>query len=1069
MNIVASVFGTMKEMYRGLNPATLSGAIDVIVVRQPDGSFQCSPFHVRFGKLGVLRSKEKVVDIEINGEPVDLHMKLGDNGEAFFVEENEDLECEVPAHLCTSPIPRELEEQQEPVEGATASGGRRRKRRKKRFRSDCHPRDESSSEGREESSSPALHRSSPALYGSNSALDGSSSALQSRYGLMPATQDAGDEIVFGQQRAEAAEEESGTPSAPVENADVVIAEPGVEEGDDGEHNQVQDDNSSKKPAHGQNSGIDSALKEKIPWISAAEDCEREFSTLGRIKTKSRSSLSTKMLENLMLLELKVQISLMVLTLSLKSIYFSMCEELEQPREAHAHSDSEQTPHQHVFLSRPSSPKSDSELCVGPRGSSGPEIQWNWGGFPTPCQSQRSPVHVCLPSAPAAHFRTIERQDSFDLGLAPPLTSGVRPGRVTVVRPKARTRSLDLNNCSFRPLHPLCKPENTPLNEAAVSTFSSGVSDAAQSNGAVRSDETAGDCAESKWENALIGKDGQSVASVDGQDEERLRGAAQSGQIGEDGRERGKEPDSYSDPAADAEEGEELNATAASGNAPRSEEKKKEKRSHHLGTSDIYLDDLTSMDPEVAVLYFPKTGKESSPPLGAHSLSGSLSPQSVGSGTLDSGTDYLSDSMSFSANVSLSLCGPGTSSAISKEKFMERIVMYQDLSDSPGLIDDPNLVVCINSNYYNWAVAGPMVLAMAAFQKNLPKSTVEQLVKQKMSKKSGRWWFPFRRRDLPNSPNDSKEDPDEPVSSGPLPVQATLDDVDSDEVAGLGRFASLPSSLSSDDMSMTQSFSQMYRKSLRLTSEQIERLNLCEGENLAVFSVTTQYQGTCRCEASIFLWSWDDHVVISDIDGTITKSDALGHLLTTIGADWTHSGIAKLYHRIHQNGYRLLYCSARAIGMSAWTKEYLSRVKDRGAALPKGPVLLAPSSLVSALHREVIEKKPEVFKVACLSDIRDLFNPHREPFYAAFGNRTNDAFAYKAVGVPETRLFTVNPRGELTQEKTRSNKSSYTHLCELVEYFFPSLFIGSEVLDCPDFSSATYWKEPLPPLDLDELL
>lgn len=32
------------------------------------------------------------VDIEINGEPVDLHMKLGDNGEAFFVEESEDLE-----------------------------------------------------------------------------------------------------------------------------------------------------------------------------------------------------------------------------------------------------------------------------------------------------------------------------------------------------------------------------------------------------------------------------------------------------------------------------------------------------------------------------------------------------------------------------------------------------------------------------------------------------------------------------------------------------------------------------------------------------------------------------------------------------------------------------------------------------------------------------------------------------------------------------------------------------------------------------------------------------------------
>lgn len=31
------------------------------------------------------------MDIEINGESVDLHMKLGDNGEAFFVEENENM------------------------------------------------------------------------------------------------------------------------------------------------------------------------------------------------------------------------------------------------------------------------------------------------------------------------------------------------------------------------------------------------------------------------------------------------------------------------------------------------------------------------------------------------------------------------------------------------------------------------------------------------------------------------------------------------------------------------------------------------------------------------------------------------------------------------------------------------------------------------------------------------------------------------------------------------------------------------------------------------------------------
>ncbi|XP_013916485.1 PREDICTED: phosphatidate phosphatase LPIN1-like, partial [Thamnophis sirtalis] len=102
--LAGQVFVTVKELYKGLNPATLSGCIDIIVIRQPNGNLQCSPFHVRFGKMGVLRSKEKVVDIEINGESVDLHMKLGDNGEAFFVEETDDKEEAIPYHLATSPI-----------------------------------------------------------------------------------------------------------------------------------------------------------------------------------------------------------------------------------------------------------------------------------------------------------------------------------------------------------------------------------------------------------------------------------------------------------------------------------------------------------------------------------------------------------------------------------------------------------------------------------------------------------------------------------------------------------------------------------------------------------------------------------------------------------------------------------------------------------------------------------------------------------------------------------------------------------------------------------------------------
>ena len=65
LSIANKVFRDFKEFYNEINGATLTGAIDVIVVEQPDHTFLCSPFHVRFGKLGVLRSREKIVRLLI--------------------------------------------------------------------------------------------------------------------------------------------------------------------------------------------------------------------------------------------------------------------------------------------------------------------------------------------------------------------------------------------------------------------------------------------------------------------------------------------------------------------------------------------------------------------------------------------------------------------------------------------------------------------------------------------------------------------------------------------------------------------------------------------------------------------------------------------------------------------------------------------------------------------------------------------------------------------------------------------------------------------------------------------
>ena len=66
MNYIGKFISNFREFYNEINSATLTGAIDVVVIEQADGTFLCSPFHVRFGKMGVLRSREKIVSLPRN-------------------------------------------------------------------------------------------------------------------------------------------------------------------------------------------------------------------------------------------------------------------------------------------------------------------------------------------------------------------------------------------------------------------------------------------------------------------------------------------------------------------------------------------------------------------------------------------------------------------------------------------------------------------------------------------------------------------------------------------------------------------------------------------------------------------------------------------------------------------------------------------------------------------------------------------------------------------------------------------------------------------------------------------
>jgi len=227
-------------------------------------------------------------------------------------------------------------------------------------------------------------------------------------------------------------------------------------------------------------------------------------------------------------------------------------------------------------------------------------------------------------------------------------------------------------------------------------------------------------------------------------------------------------------------------------------------------------------------------------------------------------------------------------------------------------------------------------------------------------------------------------------------------------------------------------------------------------------------------------------VISDIDGTITKSDALGHVFNMIGRDWTHLGVAKLYTEIVANGYNIMYLTSRSIGQADTTRAYLANVvQEGGFKLPKGPTIMSPDRTIAALRREIYLRKPEVFKMACLRDIMALFQGHDgsknmfvdphptegkgkggSPFYAGFGNRLTDALSYRSVNIPSTRIFTINSSAEVSLDLLSLNKykTGYTSMREIVDHFFPPVGLlvkgGGE-----DYTDFNYWRDK--PLDIGD--
>lgn len=391
---------------------------------------------------------------------------------------------------------------------------------------------------------------------------------------------------------------------------------------------------------------------------------------------------------------------------------------------------------------------------------------------------------------------------------------------------------------------------------------------------------------------------------------------------------------------------------------------------------------------------------------------------------------------------LSLCGEadfaisGNATESEETAFLRSRITFQNFVEDATLVDDHRLVLRYSLMYLTWANANSLLRAFSDYCHSLGPSDGETPTTPPVRPTSGygwtRWW------------RGSQETVAAPGLE--IPTKAFEEE---------NRMGGAPKRRKN------------YAKTLRLTSEQLKLLNLKPGPNDIRFSATSSYSGRATCAARIFLWDDTDQIVISDIDGTITKSDALGHVFAAIGKDWTHLGIAKLYTDISNNGYRMLYLTSRAIGQADSTREYLRTIVQGEYRLPEGPVIMSPDRLIASLHREVILRKPELFKMACLRDIQRLFGSNaKTAFFAGFGNRITDAMSYRSVGIEAAKIYTIDSTGVVKTEllQAAGHKGSYIQLNDLVNEVFPPVSTKAN----PEFTDYLWWRPMIEEFDIPDL-
>lgn len=115
-----------------------------------------------------------------------------------------------------------------------------------------------------------------------------------------------------------------------------------------------------------------------------------------------------------------------------------------------------------------------------------------------------------------------------------------------------------------------------------------------------------------------------------------------------------------------------------------------------------------------------------------------------------------------------------------------------------------------------------------------------------------------------------------------------------------------------------------------SSSVLASLGLVHGKNKIVFKTTR-----VTLEAEIYLYKLSDKLIISDLDGTMTKTDIMGIVSNYRDINYIHDGYEIFINELSKNGYKIVWLTMRSMAMYNFSKKYINKyVKCEGALIPE---------------------------------------------------------------------------------------------------------------------------------------